>query len=273
MQEAHTYAQWRAIDQTSSPVSFIHFMDMHNQLEDAQSADMMQTTFQSLDVQPGKVFLDAGCGTGEHARALVEYAQVPIQVVGVDTSETMIEEARRRNAGPGTAITYTIGDASQLPFTDNAYDGCYAIGLIEMVARPADILGEMVRVTRSGGNVVIPTGDMGTWIIDTSYLTFTHEILHFFADTAINGYLGRQLPRLFHECGLTNIRVRPATYIVSSFAQAYQLWLGNIVRYVQEANIFPPEALLAWVQDLEKRAQAGSFFMARTVFFVAGSKP
>jgi ubiquinone/menaquinone biosynthesis C-methylase UbiE len=128
MKNIHTKTQWRTIDQADNPVSFIHFMDMHHQLEEAQFASIIDSTFQCLNIQTGGTFLDVGCGAGDNTQALIKYAGVPIHVVGVDISERMIAEARRRSHEMETFITYSVGDASSLPFEESIFDGCYAFG-------------------------------------------------------------------------------------------------------------------------------------------------
>jgi ubiquinone/menaquinone biosynthesis C-methylase UbiE len=56
--------------------------------------------------------LDVACGTGFLTRHL------PGDVVGLDQSESMLEEARRQ----APAATFVRGDALSLPFEDGAFD-------------------------------------------------------------------------------------------------------------------------------------------------------
>jgi len=56
--------------------------------------------------------LDVACGTGFLTRHL------PGEVVGLDQSESMLEEARRQAAN----ATYVQGDALALPFEDGSFD-------------------------------------------------------------------------------------------------------------------------------------------------------
>ena len=51
-------------------------------------------------VAPGALVVDAGCGTGAHARAL---AARGYRTIGVDSSPELVEEARRRAAESGDA--------------------------------------------------------------------------------------------------------------------------------------------------------------------------
>ena len=67
---------------------------------------------QALEALPPVRTLDVACGTGFLTRHL------PGQVVGLDQSAAMLEEARRQ--APGAA--FVQGDALSLPFDDAAFD-------------------------------------------------------------------------------------------------------------------------------------------------------
>ena len=66
----------------------------------------------ALEALPATRTLDVACGTGFLTRHL------PGEVVGLDQSESMLEEARRQ--APET--TYVQGDALELPFPDATFD-------------------------------------------------------------------------------------------------------------------------------------------------------
>jgi ubiquinone/menaquinone biosynthesis C-methylase UbiE len=66
----------------------------------------------ALETLPPATTLDVACGTGFLTRHL------PGDVVGLDQSESMLEEARRQ----APAATYVQGDASALPFDDGSFE-------------------------------------------------------------------------------------------------------------------------------------------------------
>jgi SAM-dependent methyltransferase len=86
--------------------------------------------------------LDVGCGTGHFTRWM---AQAGFDTVGLDLSEAMLNEARRRSGGQ-----YVSGDAHALPFADRSYDVTALITALEFVADPAHALSEAIRVARKG---------------------------------------------------------------------------------------------------------------------------
>src|SRR5215510_1218887 len=66
-----------------------------------------------LDVMPGAVVLDLGCGTGRALVPLREAVGVVGRVIGLDATIEMLAEARR--LGRNQAAALLIGDAMRLP--------------------------------------------------------------------------------------------------------------------------------------------------------------
>jgi ubiquinone/menaquinone biosynthesis C-methylase UbiE len=88
---------------------------------------------------PVRDVLDVGTGTGAGARALRARFE-DANVVGVDVSEQMLEEARRHSPG----LTFVTGDAANLPFDDESFDVAAHSNMIPF-------LDETKRVLRPGG--------------------------------------------------------------------------------------------------------------------------
>jgi ubiquinone/menaquinone biosynthesis C-methylase UbiE len=105
--------------------------------------------------------LDVCCGTGaamRHLRALCKE-----RVVGLDFSQGMLDEARRRLAdAPGeAAIELRRGDALALPF-EAEFDVVTCVGAFGHIV-PADedrFASGIARVLRPGGRFVFATGEM-----------------------------------------------------------------------------------------------------------------
>ncbi|MCU1465751.1 MAG: hypothetical protein JWM72_1679 [Actinomycetia bacterium] len=101
-----------------------------------------------IDALPPGPALDAACGTGRHARHLVELGH---EVVGIDLTPEMLDHARR--AVP--EARFLEGDVTDLPADDNQF-AVVVCGLA--LAHVADLdaaVGELARVMRPGGRCVI----------------------------------------------------------------------------------------------------------------------
>jgi ubiquinone/menaquinone biosynthesis C-methylase UbiE len=88
---------------------------------------------------PPRDALDVGTGTGAGARALAARFD-GANVVGVDVSEPMLEEARKH----APDLTFVAGDAADLPFDDESFDVVAHSNMIPFLA-------ETSRVLRPGG--------------------------------------------------------------------------------------------------------------------------
>lgn len=95
--------------------------------------------------------LDVGCGTGVLAGRL---AAAGWEMTGVDPSQGMLDVLPRHAPG----VTAVCADGTALPFPDGSFDLVYCVAVMHHVAAPAAVhatLGEMVRVARSGGRVLV----------------------------------------------------------------------------------------------------------------------
>jgi len=104
--------------------------------------------------QRGGIVLDAGCGTGEVAIAC---ARRGYRVVAADFAPGMIEGATRRVAeAPGLPVVVQVADLGRAwPWPAASFDHALAISVLQALPDPAAALGELARVVRQGGLLVI----------------------------------------------------------------------------------------------------------------------
>lgn len=108
------------------------------------------------ELSSGDSALDVCCGTGDLALELRRRTGTEGRVVGCDFSERMLELARAKAADAGVPdVEFEWADALELPYEDGSFD---AVTVGFGVRNLADIergLGEMARVLRPGGRLVI----------------------------------------------------------------------------------------------------------------------
>ena len=107
----------------------------------------------------GMKVLDVGCGTGT---TLERYVEAGCDCHGVDASEAMLAQARKR-LGDRAALTY--GTAEQLAFDDDTFDRVLASLFLHELSRDLRdaIIAELARVVSPNGRIVITdfgTGDL-----------------------------------------------------------------------------------------------------------------
>jgi demethylmenaquinone methyltransferase/2-methoxy-6-polyprenyl-1,4-benzoquinol methylase len=130
----------------------------------------------AVGAQPGELVLDLAAGTGTSSRT---FTAGGASCVACDFSLGMLQvgarrmrSAQLRSAPPGRPageaagrageaagrpgqVRFVAGDALQLPFRDEAFDALTISFGMRNVADPGAALGEMLRVTRPGGRLVI----------------------------------------------------------------------------------------------------------------------
>jgi demethylmenaquinone methyltransferase/2-methoxy-6-polyprenyl-1,4-benzoquinol methylase len=118
-------------------------------------------------IQIGTRAIDVATGTGAQARAFTEAGA---SVVAIDLSQRMLAIAMRKHRDRD--IAFVEADATSLPASDASFDvSCVSFALHEM---PRDVrarvVGEMARVTRPGGKVVVvdyalPRNRVWRWLV------------------------------------------------------------------------------------------------------------
>jgi ArsR family transcriptional regulator len=113
----------------------------------------LQTGVVGALVPAGLKVVDVGTGTGALLPAL---AGAAAEVLAVDQSEHLLARARRRCRDAGCDnVRFQRADVRSLPFADGSFDAAYSSMVLHHVPDPADAVGELARVTRPGGRVVI----------------------------------------------------------------------------------------------------------------------
>ena len=95
--------------------------------------------------------LDIACGKGTSAIFLAQ--KYGCQVVGLDISEDLIKEARdfARRKGVGDAVSFRIGDALDLPYSENEFDVAVSQAMLILVSDKRKAVQEARRVVKPGG--------------------------------------------------------------------------------------------------------------------------
>jgi SAM-dependent methyltransferase len=111
-----------------------------------------------LQVGPGIDVLDLGCGDGTTA---LPAALKGANVLGIDIAANLVEAGNRRAEDAGLQnLTFIEGNASNLEgVADESFDLVLSMFGAMFAPKPDAVAKEMVRVTRSGGRIV-----MGNWI-------------------------------------------------------------------------------------------------------------
>lgn len=109
-----------------------------------------------VDPQPGERVLDLAAGTGTSS---LPFERAGAHVVPCDFSQGMLQVGKESLPG----LAFTAGDAIRLPFADGVFDAVTISFGLRNTVDPMTALGEMRRVTRPGGRVVVCEFSHPTW--------------------------------------------------------------------------------------------------------------
>jgi len=256
------------VDQADDPQAMVRFLET---VAVEYLSEFNARSFALLQAAPGRRLLDLGCGNGRDACALTQVAGED-WVVGVDKSEAMLAEARRRAAEAGLKIEFQVGDAQHLNFDDASFDGVRSSRLLCHIANPVQALNEMVRVLRPNGQLVCIEPDHETLVIASADKECTRKIVNCFCDGFMQGWTGRMTPVWMREAGLREVRVEAHTMQVSYEFLMHGLQIGRTVQRAQEAGIIQVAQAATWLKNQQRAAQSGLFFAAITLFMATGQK-
>jgi SAM-dependent methyltransferase len=97
--------------------------------------------------------LDIATGPGYIAEAFAGAAR---EAVGVDLTDAMLLIARQRTKEHGVSnVSFRAADAQNLPFENGAFDVVVCRLALHHLLKPQEVLGEMARVCRARGTIVV----------------------------------------------------------------------------------------------------------------------
>lgn len=106
-----------------------------------------------LSPQSGERILDLGCGTGQLTAQIVESGA---NVVGLDNSPAMIDEARRLFP----EIEFQLADAHEFR-VDDSFDGVFSNAALHWIKKPEKVAACIARALKPHGRMAVEFGGHG----------------------------------------------------------------------------------------------------------------
>src|SRR5687767_11788457 len=126
----------------------------HGVLTQAQHQAWLDLLLEVAGPPPLKV-LDVGCGTGFLAMRMAELGHT---AVGVDLSEDMLAEARRKAEGIGLPVTFQRGDAEAPPPDGAPYDAILERHVLWTLPQPREAVRAWQALLKPGGLLILIEG-------------------------------------------------------------------------------------------------------------------
>ena len=143
--------------------------------------DKIFSVLDKLNIFPGSVVLDVGCGGGQTLLALVD--RQPSLAVGMDFDLLNLEIAQSFTStcsAENVSFAFQQGDGNALPFKDGSVDFLICRGVLHLLNIGA-ALQEMARVLKPGGRIYIHALGFGAFMEHTRKSNFREKFYALFA--------------------------------------------------------------------------------------------
>ncbi len=240
-------------------------------------ASRRQFLLDQLQLKRGMKLLDVACGYGALTFDLGARVFPSGRVTGIDISRKRLQiaESRKKGRRDARVIEFRFGNAYDIPFNDDSFDGAFCRLFLYLIRDPLKVLREMVRVTRSGGIVVaVDEPDFQT----TVHTPVQSVDVNKERSTALRGYrsrridtkFGRKLPWIFTKARLKDIVVKEACDPRQDLITLSEQYLSSIVDWASDAKPWSRRPLI--YRKLRKEAMQKRFFFYTTSFSATGVK-
>jgi len=122
---------------------------------------MLTVDYNLLDIKPGQIVLDAGCGAGRHSFEAFRWG---VKIFALDYSLEEVKKVMfslaaadpkdRANRGAWQTV---CGDVHHLPFANGFFDRIICSEVIEHVHEDTRVLKELARILKPRGRIAITT--------------------------------------------------------------------------------------------------------------------
>ena len=224
-----------------------------------------------VQLRPGEVVLEVGCGSGVLDRWLARYTTQAHRIIGVDVNRYLLREATTlaMKEGLGDIIAFQEGDAEALPFPDNHVDVALSFTVLEE-GNADRMLAELVRVAKPRGRVAAMVRALDIpWVVNVPLRPAVKAKVE-----TPRGFVGAQgcadasLYRRFHQAGLTHVQMWPQ---FAAFEQPHtpqaQFAYGAIL------SALTAEETQEWHAGIAQAVADGTYFIAQPFHCAVGTKP
>jgi SAM-dependent methyltransferase len=202
---------------SKTPHGYLHgFTPEEQQRLYHQARFMEQRVHEGLPFARCRRLLEIGCGVGAQTEILLR--RFPnLHVTGLDASEANLERARVFLTSTPCAdgrFDLHLGNAADLEFKGESFDGAFLCWILEHVADPARVLSEVRRVLRPGAPVAVTEVQNMSFFVDpyspnilAYWLAFNDHQFELGGDP----FVGAKLGNLLQAVGFRDIRTDVVT--------------------------------------------------------------
>jgi arsenite methyltransferase len=223
----------------------------------------------ALQLEPEERVIDIGTGPGFVAYEMADLVVSKGRILGVDTSEPMLELAKKRCADKPW-VEFQSGNATNLPVPDASFDAALSVQVFEYIKDLTKALAEMHRALRPGGRAVVISTDWESIVWHSTLKERMDKVLSAFAEHCVFSDLPRTLGPKLIQVGFRLVDQR----VVAQFnpicdVDSFSYGLMPIVKsFVPGRKGVTNEDAEAWAEELQRLGKDYFFCLNQFLFLV-----
>lgn len=230
-------------------------------------------SMEAMRLRDGSRAADIGCGAGDDAARLSHLVGPHGTALGIDLSEAMVAEAAARFTKVEN-LEFVAAPAASLPFADGTLDAIRADRVLIHVPDPEAAIGEMVRVLRPGGRIVLSEPDMVGFWVSSRDAEMSGVVSKAIAGSCKHPFLPRDMGVMLRDMGLKEVEHWAIAMVSSDFSTVNRVVQFELVsQALKAAGAVPADRMDDWWNDQLERNVAGRFCAGLNVMSVAATKP
>jgi arsenite methyltransferase len=223
---------------------------------------------EALAAAPGERVLDVGCGPGFYVAETLERVGAQGSVVGVDASGPMLALAAERSKGHDN-VAFHEGDVTALPVADADFDRALSVQVLEYVADIPAALGELHRVLRPGGRVLIWDVDWATVSWHSADQARMERFLAAWDEHLSDPSLPRRLSAELRAAGFADVEMQGHAFVTDDVTD--ETYAGALLPLM--ADYVGTAEAQDWAREQSDLQARGESYFACIQFCFTGTRP
>lgn len=227
--------------------------------------DAQRLLVENAEIGEGHTVVDLGAGPGFFASGLAQLVGPSGVVNGVDINVEFVASAQARFADQSNMAFHHVTDHT-LPFVDGEIDRVICKNVLEYVPDLDATLGEIFRVTKSGGRAHVIDSDWGFVVVEPWSKETIDEFFRAASPAFKEPYIGRRVAGALKTAGFDRVQVKLSPFVDQTGRGLHVL--RNMASYIETFNTMPKQKVDDLLGEVEKSLEEERFLFVLPQFLV-----
>lgn len=219
------------------------------------------------------IIIDLGCGTGLDAINMAGLVSDNVKIIGIDHDPEMLDKAKASSKNIKN-IDFILSEAYSIPYQDGSIAGLRAERLMQHLKEPEKAIQEIHRVLKKDHPLLIVETDWRSLALYNEHVEIEEKLNQYLTKEKVNnGTAARKLNSYLENSNFRNIQLEVFPFVVKSLKEANEyLWIGHILKEMEEKNYIGQEEYDLFTRSLEKADKKNYFACSINLVVVSSIK-